>query len=136
MGAQDPGRDRAAADRRRLLRPVRVGRGLSVLLPLGLLLGFYWLFAPRFSLFACRIAVLFFALCASFSCWSRVLNRPPNPPLSHSLVASSVEGREIISNLAKAAGLATMIATMRPDIDNVDEVLICFFVNITRRIRS
>ena len=27
-----------------------------------------------------------------------------------------VEGREIISNLAKAAGLATMIATMRPDI--------------------
>ena len=32
-----------------------------------------------------------------------------------------VEGREIISNLAKAAGLATMIATMRPDIDNADE---------------
>ncbi|KAI8050903.1 armadillo-type protein [Syncephalis plumigaleata] len=32
-----------------------------------------------------------------------------------------VEGREIISNLSKAAGLATMIATMRPDIDNVDE---------------
>ena len=32
-----------------------------------------------------------------------------------------VEGREIISNLAKAAGLATMIAAMRPDIDNVDE---------------
>eukprot|EP00965_Chrysotila_dentata_P106060 3503100-Pleurochrysis_carterae.AAC.1 len=31
-----------------------------------------------------------------------------------------VEGREIIANLAKAAGLATMIATMRPDIDNVD----------------
>ncbi|CAB4068950.1 SF3B1 [Lepeophtheirus salmonis] len=31
------------------------------------------------------------------------------------------EGREIISNLAKAAGLATMISTMRPDIDNVDE---------------
>ncbi|KAH8068692.1 hypothetical protein JL721_6553 [Aureococcus anophagefferens] len=30
-------------------------------------------------------------------------------------------GREIISNLAKAAGLATMIATMRPDIDNLDE---------------
>jgi hypothetical protein len=36
-----------------------------------------------------------------------------------------VEGREIISNLAKAAGLATMIATMRPDIDNPDEVC-CF----------
>lgn len=31
------------------------------------------------------------------------------------------EGREIISNLAKAAGLATMISTMRPDIDNIDE---------------
>ncbi|XP_058126627.1 splicing factor 3B subunit 1-like [Anopheles ziemanni] len=32
-----------------------------------------------------------------------------------------VVGREIISNLAKAAGLATMISTMRPDIDNIDE---------------
>jgi len=32
-----------------------------------------------------------------------------------------IEGREIISNLAKAAGLATMIAAMRPDIDNPDE---------------
>jgi splicing factor 3B subunit 1 len=32
-----------------------------------------------------------------------------------------VEGREIISNLAKAAGLATMISTMRPDIDHNDE---------------
>ncbi|XP_063902016.1 splicing factor 3B subunit 1-like [Zophobas morio] len=32
-----------------------------------------------------------------------------------------VEGREIISNLAKAAGLATMISNMRPDIDNEDE---------------
>ena len=32
-----------------------------------------------------------------------------------------VEGREIISNLAKAAGLATMIAVLRPDIDNPDE---------------
>src|SRR5947207_12663239 len=30
-------------------------------------------------------------------------------------------GREIISNLSKAAGLPTMIATMRPDIDHVDE---------------
>lgn len=29
--------------------------------------------------------------------------------------------REIISNLAKAAGLTTMIASMRPDIDHVDE---------------
>ena len=32
-----------------------------------------------------------------------------------------IEGREIISNLSKAAGLATMISTMRPDIDHVDE---------------
>ncbi|ANB13347.1 Hsh155p [Sugiyamaella lignohabitans] len=31
------------------------------------------------------------------------------------------EGREIISNLSKAAGLAHMIATMRPDIDHDDE---------------
>ncbi len=31
------------------------------------------------------------------------------------------EGREIISNLTKAAGLASMIATMRPDIDHSDE---------------
>ncbi|KAL0404737.1 UNVERIFIED_CONTAM: Splicing factor 3B subunit [Sesamum radiatum] len=31
------------------------------------------------------------------------------------------QGREIISNLSKAAGLATMIAAMRPDIDNIDE---------------
>ena len=32
-----------------------------------------------------------------------------------------VKRREIISNLSKAAGLATMISTMRPDIDNIDE---------------
>ncbi|KAG2211187.1 hypothetical protein INT47_006306 [Mucor saturninus] len=32
-----------------------------------------------------------------------------------------VEGREIISNLSKAAGLPTMITTMRPDIDHPDE---------------
>jgi splicing factor 3B subunit 1 len=32
-----------------------------------------------------------------------------------------IEGREIISNLSKAAGLAQMIATMRPDLDNSDE---------------
>jgi splicing factor 3B subunit 1 len=32
-----------------------------------------------------------------------------------------IEGREIISNLAKAAGLATMISVMRPDIDHADE---------------
>jgi splicing factor 3B subunit 1 len=32
-----------------------------------------------------------------------------------------VEGREIISSLAKAAGLGHMIATMRPDLDHADE---------------
>lgn len=32
-----------------------------------------------------------------------------------------VEAREIISNVAKAAGLATMISVMRPDIDDADE---------------
>ncbi|XP_071710178.1 uncharacterized protein [Rutidosis leptorrhynchoides] len=32
-----------------------------------------------------------------------------------------VEGREIISNLSKAVGLASMIAAMRPDLDNIDE---------------
>ncbi|KAL7716400.1 Splicing factor 3B subunit 1 [Entamoeba marina] len=32
-----------------------------------------------------------------------------------------VEGREIVSNLAKAAGLPTMIAAMRPDIDSPEE---------------
>lgn len=40
-----------------------------------------------------------------------------------------VEGREIISNLAKAAGLPTMISTMRPDIDHQDE----FVRNTTAR---
>lgn len=32
-----------------------------------------------------------------------------------------VEGREIITNLCKAVGLATMIAALRPDIDHADE---------------
>lgn len=40
-----------------------------------------------------------------------------------------VEGREIISNLSKAAGLYTMITTMRPDIDHVDE----YVRNVTAR---
>jgi splicing factor 3B subunit 1 len=31
------------------------------------------------------------------------------------------EGREVIANLSKAAGLATMISVMRPDIDHEDE---------------
>lgn len=42
---------------------------------------------------------------------------------------SRIEGREVLSNLAKAAGLATMIQTMRPDIDNKDE----FVRNTTSR---
>ncbi len=40
-----------------------------------------------------------------------------------------VEGREIISNLAKVAGLPTMISNMRPDIDHQDE----FVRNTTAR---
>ncbi|ODQ80760.1 hypothetical protein BABINDRAFT_160974 [Babjeviella inositovora NRRL Y-12698] len=44
-----------------------------------------------------------------------------NPLLIDEDKFARLEGREIISNLAKAAGLATMIATQRPDIDNVDE---------------
>ena len=32
-----------------------------------------------------------------------------------------LEGREVIANLSKAAGLPTMIATMRPDIDHPDD---------------
>ncbi|CAL5435381.1 unnamed protein product [Camellia sinensis] len=43
------------------------------------------------------------------------------PLLIHEDYYARVEGREIISNLSKAAGLATMIAAMRPDIDNIDE---------------
>ena len=33
---------------------------------------------------------------------------------------SRIEGIETISNLSKTTGLATIIATMRPDIDNPD----------------
>ena len=40
-----------------------------------------------------------------------------------------IEGREIISNLSKVAGLATMIANLRPDIDHADE----YVRNITAR---
>ena len=39
---------------------------------------------------------------------------------------SRVEGREIISNLAKAAGLPNMLQAMRPDIDHHDERPLCF----------
>jgi splicing factor 3B subunit 1 len=43
------------------------------------------------------------------------------PMLLDESYVARVEGREIISNLAKAAGLATMISTMRPEIDHNDE---------------
>ncbi|CAD8187639.1 unnamed protein product [Paramecium pentaurelia] len=43
------------------------------------------------------------------------------PLLIHEDYYARVEAREIISNLAKAAGLATMITTMRPDIDHNDD---------------
>ena len=51
---------------------------------------------------------------------------PPAPtsplfPFPNNLPAPLPPNSEIIANLAKAAGLATMIAAMRPDIDNVDE---------------
>ncbi len=39
------------------------------------------------------------------------------------------EAREVIANLAKAAGLATMLVTMRPDIDSPDE----YVRNVTAR---
>jgi splicing factor 3B subunit 1 len=44
-----------------------------------------------------------------------------SPPLPPCPSVFFLPCREIIANLAKAAGLATMIAAMRPDIDNVDE---------------
>lgn len=40
-----------------------------------------------------------------------------------------IEGREVLSNLAKAAGLPTMLRTMRPDLDCEDQ----FVRNITSR---
>lgn len=51
----------------------------------------------------------------------RDIRRDTASPACHHLLVLVGTGREIISNLAKAAGLATMIATMRPDIDNLDE---------------
>eukprot|EP00957_Ditylum_brightwellii_P129615 9887468-Ditylum_brightwellii.AAC.3 len=54
-----------------------------------------------------------------------LLMSPTLEDLEHHLLVkdcyAQIEGREIISDLAKAADLATMIATMRPDIDNPDE---------------
>ncbi|ODV80632.1 ARM repeat-containing protein [Suhomyces tanzawaensis NRRL Y-17324] len=41
-----------------------------------------------------------------------------------------LEAREIISNLTKAAGLANMISSLRPDLDHVDE----YVRNITSRV--
>lgn len=46
-----------------------------------------------------------------------------------------IEGREIISNLAKAAGLATMISTMRPEIDSQDEYLYIIIIIIAVQLR-
>ena len=43
--------------------------------------------------------------------------------LIHEDYYARVEAREIISNLAKAAGLPTMITTMRPDIDHNDDYI-------------
>ncbi|RKP33783.1 armadillo-type protein [Dimargaris cristalligena] len=51
------------------------------------------------------------------------------PMLIDSDYYARIESREIISNLSKAAGLATMIATLRPDIDSTDE----FIRNTTAR---
>ncbi|KAM3127536.1 Splicing factor 3B subunit 1 [Paramecium bursaria] len=45
------------------------------------------------------------------------------PLLIHEDYYARVEAREIISNLAKAAGLPTMITTMRPDIDHNDDYI-------------
>lgn len=41
-----------------------------------------------------------------------------------------LEARDIIASLSKAAGLATMIANLRPDLDNVDE----YVRNLTSRV--
>ena len=43
------------------------------------------------------------------------------PMLTDENSYARIEGREIISNLTKSAGLATMISVMRPDIDSPDE---------------
>ncbi|RLV96229.1 U2 snRNP component prp10 [Spathaspora sp. JA1] len=43
-----------------------------------------------------------------------------------------LEAREIISSLTKAAGLANILATLRPDLDNVDE----YIRNLTARVFS
>ncbi|CDK26037.1 unnamed protein product [Kuraishia capsulata CBS 1993] len=43
------------------------------------------------------------------------------PLLVDSDLVARLEGREIISNLSKAAGLAHMISTLRPDIDSSDD---------------
>lgn len=48
-------------------------------------------------------------------------NPEPSSHVADENSLSPMQGREIISNLSKAAGLAQMIAAMRPDIDNIDE---------------
>jgi splicing factor 3B subunit 1 len=42
-----------------------------------------------------------------------------------------VEGREIISNLSKASGLAHMISTMRPDIDHANEYVFILYSSLS-----
>ncbi|ELP90398.1 splicing factor 3B subunit, putative [Entamoeba invadens IP1] len=44
-----------------------------------------------------------------------------NPLLEDPDYVTRIEGREIVSNLAKAAGLPTMVAAMRPDIDSPED---------------
>lgn len=73
--------------------------------------------APAFD-FVFSMNVPAFLTTCHFSCQILVVIEPL---LIDEDYYARVEGREIISNLAKAAGLATMISTMRPDIDNIDE---------------
>ena len=82
---------------------------------------------PTFPRYCRRFFVWFDACCVSYKLDDLV--RPYvhkilvviEPLLIDEDYYARVEGREIIANLSKAAGLATMISTMRPDIDNPDE---------------
>lgn len=53
--------------------------------------------------------------------WTHKILVVIEPLLVDEDVYARLEGREVISNLSKAAGLPHMIATMRPDIDHADE---------------
>ena len=88
----------------------------------------YFEHARKYALIYCLIFSTFFPVrnlqnvnyCISYSFTFQILV-VIEPLLIDEDYYARVEGREIISNLAKAAGLATMISTMRPDIDNIDE---------------